>query len=284
MGAWGTGISSNDTTADIYDQFIEFYNDGYTPEEISAFLIRENQELIEIAEDSSNFWFALAKAQWECKALDPDILNRVRQIIESGSDTSAWRELGATSSDVRARQKVLNKFLKKLGTEKANPRTRKKKRYFDSVYRKGDCLVYPMDNGNYGGAFVLTDESHTEAGVNYIAITTLNCPQKPTLEDFANAEVFVRWAEIISVKGTAVTKRWMDEPQIGGIMAVASKQRTFEIEVVGNLPMYKEYSVERSYYFGWRALQIIVPTREEYEFKNGKPKSKLMLSNWTRNL
>ena len=27
MGAWGTGISSNDTYADIYEQFIDLYNE-----------------------------------------------------------------------------------------------------------------------------------------------------------------------------------------------------------------------------------------------------------------
>ena len=28
MGTWGTGISSNDTFADIYDEFFDLYNDG----------------------------------------------------------------------------------------------------------------------------------------------------------------------------------------------------------------------------------------------------------------
>ena len=133
-----------------------------------------------------------------------------------------------------------------------------------------------------GGAFVLTDEKHTEAGVNYIAITTLNSLDKPTLEDFAHAEVYIRWEERISFEGSELMKQWLDEPQIGGISALGAKRRTFDIEVVGNLPMYNEYSIERGFYFGWRSLQIIVPTREEYERKNGKPRSTLMLSRWTK--
>ena len=44
-----------------------------------------------------------------------------------------------------------------------------------------------MDNGNYGGAFVLTDEKGTEIGKNHIAITTIDKPTKPTIEDFKNA-------------------------------------------------------------------------------------------------
>lgn len=42
MDAWGTGISSNDTYADVYDHFFELYNDGLAVAEISTRLIRES--------------------------------------------------------------------------------------------------------------------------------------------------------------------------------------------------------------------------------------------------
>jgi len=73
MGAWGTAISSNDTYADIYGEFFDFYNDGLDVAEISQKLIAANQETINDKDDCNNFWFALAKAQWECKQLDKDI-------------------------------------------------------------------------------------------------------------------------------------------------------------------------------------------------------------------
>src|SRR5689334_18779357 len=85
MGTWGTGLSSNDTYADIYDSFFELYNDGLNVDEISKKLIKENQEIIDDQDDANNFWFALAKAQWECKDLNREILEKVRHIIESGS-------------------------------------------------------------------------------------------------------------------------------------------------------------------------------------------------------
>lgn len=34
MGAWGTGIFQNDTTADIWGEFKELYNKGLSPKEI----------------------------------------------------------------------------------------------------------------------------------------------------------------------------------------------------------------------------------------------------------
>lgn len=70
MGAWGTAISSNDTYADIYGEFFDLYNDGLDVTEISKKLIADNQETINDKDDCNNFWFALAKAQWECKQLD----------------------------------------------------------------------------------------------------------------------------------------------------------------------------------------------------------------------
>lgn len=282
MGAWGTGISSNDTYADIYEQFIDLYNEGRSVAEITAKLISENQETIEIEEDSANFWFALANGQWECKGLVEDILSKVEQIIQSGDDISVWRELGASPADLKVRAKVLDKFLTKLRTERKAPRKRKKKKYYDSLFKKGDCLTYKMDNGNYGGAFVLTDEQQTESGTNYIAITTIDRPDRPTLADFKNAEVYVQWAEEISFKGTELHTQWLDQPQIGGFCALSNKNEKFDIEVIGQLPVYKDYIVRRIVGFGWRALQIKIPCRNEYERLNGKPRKQLKLSEWTK--
>ena len=65
MGSWGTGISSNDTFADIYGQFIDLYNEGLSVSEITKKLIVENQDAINDAEEASNFWFAIANGQWK---------------------------------------------------------------------------------------------------------------------------------------------------------------------------------------------------------------------------
>ena len=81
MGAWGTAISSNDTYADIYGEFFDLYNDGLDVAEISKKLIADHQETINDADDCNNFWFALAKAQWECKQLDKDIFERIKNVL-----------------------------------------------------------------------------------------------------------------------------------------------------------------------------------------------------------
>jgi hypothetical protein len=106
MGAWGTGISSNDTYSDIYEEFIDLYNDGGSVTQITEHLINNNQETINLPEDATNFWFAIANAQWECKELDKYILQKVEEIVNTGEDLRIWKELEATESDLKAREKV----------------------------------------------------------------------------------------------------------------------------------------------------------------------------------
>jgi len=282
MGAWGTGISSNDTYADVYDQFFDLYNDGVSVSDISAKLIGENQETIEMYEDAPNFWYALAKVQWECKELSEDVRLRVEHFVHSGEDLQIWRDLGATAADIKAREKALAKFLTRLRSEKPSAKNRKKKKYYDSVFNKGDCLVYRMDNGNYGGAFVLTDEKSTEVGTNHIAITTIDKPEKPTLKDFKNGEVYVRYGEQLSFRGTELLKQWIDQPQIGGFSALSfDRAADFEIEVIGNIPIFKEYKPPRIVVFGWITLKMLLPLDDKYVAANGRPKSTLYLTEWT---
>lgn len=86
MGTWGTGISSNDTFEDIYSEFVELYNQGLDVKEITKTILQNNKELQSDYEDKNSFWFAIAKAQWECGSLDDDVFEKVKSIILSRQD------------------------------------------------------------------------------------------------------------------------------------------------------------------------------------------------------
>jgi hypothetical protein len=281
MGTWGTGILSGDFSSDVYDDFFNLYNEGISVKEITDILIRENLETIaNHPPDACEFWFVIALAQWECKALEESVFIRVKSIIESRENLQHWKEANASSSDIKKREKVLIKFLDKLQTGRKTAKKIRKKTLYTSIFKKGDCLTYIMKNGNYGGALVLTDEQQTICGTNFIAITTIDQKEKPTVEDFKKSDVYVK--KLSSQNQYFLGDKLFDEePQIAGFDAYLFKRENVEIEITGNLKVYKEYEPgNRIKGYGWGQLTEIVPQREELEKIYGKPKTRIKLSEW----
>lgn len=238
MGTWGPAISSNDVYEDVYREFMDLYDEGLESEEISKRVIDNNSELINSYEDENNFWFALAMAQWQCRSLDPELYQQVKQIVETSKDIKLWEELGATPKEIQKRKKVLTSFIEKLSTPKEKARRRRKKVLRDSIFQKGDCLIFKLENGNYGGAFVLAAEEKTEYGMNLIAITTLNLSSKPTDKDFKNTFVLTRKKNALELTNPLM---------IHWYVAKFFKKAEVKFEVVGQLSVDRKYRFEDHY-------------------------------------
>ena len=264
MGAWGTAISSNDTYADIYGGFFDLYNDGFDVAEISKRLIAENQETINDKDDCNNFWFALAKAQWECKQLDKEIFNRVKKVVETGSDLEVWRQLDADEKDIKKRKVILDKFLADLQTERPKAKSRKKKIIRQPVFDKGDCLTFKLGNGNYGGAVVLEAIKDSEYGHNLIATTRINQPNKPTKKDFENAEVLVM-----------NYSSWDNKPNVKWYLPIRHKQTAHLIEIVENIEVQVNYDIKNSMlgFVGDFDIWIIQVVDQQLKSEETKPRS-----------
>jgi hypothetical protein len=233
MGAWGTSISSNDTYADTYGEFFDLYNEGLEVGEISIKLIAENQETIRDADDCNNFWFALAKAQWECKQLDKQLFERIKVIVETGVDLDVWNRLDAEEKEIKKRKIVLDKFLIDLQTEKPKAKSRKKKIIRQPVFEKGDCLTFKLANGNYSGAVVLEAVKDTECGCNLIVSTRINQQNQPTKKDFENAEVLL-----------LNFATWDNKPNIKWYRSKKHKMVSHLIERVDNIDVQLEYNID----------------------------------------
>ena len=171
MGTWGTSIEDNDTYNDIKAEFLDFYNDGVSLDEIySEFISDEDFE--EVPEESHDFWFAIADLLWQCKGLNDKVLNVVKSIIESKSDLIYWKETNGDDEDIIEREIELNQFLKKISIPKKTAKRRVKKKLYDSLFKKGDVLTFKLENNNYGVALVIDDEKgiKTESGKNLIVL------------------------------------------------------------------------------------------------------------------
>jgi len=238
MGTWSTAIKGNDAFADVYDEFFDFYNKGELPEAISKKIVESNWEILEIEEEKHNLWFALALAQWETKSLDPRVLFTVEEIITSEADLKIWRELGANEQDIKKRKAVLDKFLEKLKSDRPKAKPRKRIKLKTPIFSAGDCLVFKMENGNYGGAIVLAADTKPETGCNLVATTRLNQKTKPLPADFENAEILVcNWGQ------------WQDKVDVNWYFPdLYSKKFSDIYELVGKISVDLEY--ESSNYDG----------------------------------
>ena len=274
MGSWGTAISSNDTYADIYSAFFEEYNNAISVEEIATKLINSNKELLNDASDSNNFWFALAKAQWECKYVDEAVFNKVKAVIKTGTDINLWQELGASHSDLKKRKIALNKFLIEISTPRPKAKPIKKKVIKEPFYSKGDCITFTLANGNYGGAIILEAVYNTEQGLNLVAVTNLDRLLKPTVKDFKNAEVLI--------KTFAAHK---DKAAIYWLYPVGHENAAVFFETIGIVNIEITYSTtyksqKQNYAFSRDYVSNIIETANrqfEHELLNGASKQTLSI-------
>lgn len=276
MGTWGTGLSSNDTFEDIYSDFIEKYNAGHDIRDITDDIILNFSELQSDHEDKNSFWFALAKAQWDCGSLDSEIYEKVKTIIESGDDLILWTELNGTSGEVKKRKKVLDDFLEKISTSNTKPKKRKKLVIRQPIFEKGDCLVFKLKNNNYGGALVLEAERDTDLGMNMMAVTTINQLEKPTTKDFEKAYLLTERQE-------GFPGKYRERECIFWSYAQFFKKAETKFEVIGKLSVSKQYnSKDHCYMAGqWDFIPAFLDNLEDYQKKHGIPTMVVMLKEWT---
>jgi hypothetical protein len=276
MGTWGTAIKDSDAFADIYSDFFDLYNKGGQPRIISQKVIDDNWEILEIKEEKNSLWFAIALAQWETKSLDPKILLTVEEIILSGADLKIWLDLGASEQDIKKRKIVLEKFLEKIKSDRPKAKPRKREKLKTPIFATGDCLVFKLTNGNYGGAVVLASDNNPETAYNLVATTRLNQNTKPTLSDFESAEVLIcNWGQ------------WQDKVDVTWYMPDLFYKNFSDIyEQIGQITINIEYDAKnydgKGYLFrpswtgGWN-MNSSAENQFESELTKSKPTLKLTI-------
>ena len=275
MGTWGTGISSSDTFGDIYSEFFELYNKGLEVKEVTKLVIDNNKELQSDYEDKHSFWFAIAKAQWECGALDNDVLEKVSSIVKSGQDLKLWEELNGNANDLKKRKKVLDDFLEKISSPNEKIKKRKKIIIRQPIFKKGDCLTFQLQNGNYGGVLVLEAEHGTELGLNMLAVTTLNQPGKPTTSDFEKADIQTQRQE-------GFPGKYKDREYITWCYVKFFKKAKTKFEIVGQIKVAKNYNSKEHFHSAelWDTIPATLDNLEQYEQRHGKSGLKVKLKEW----
>lgn len=186
MGAWGPAILSDDLTKDVHSYYMEWYDDGKDHTTIRTELeLKFNESIVEDTGEAHLFWLALAKAQWVCGVLQPDVKSRVEQIISTGDGLDVWEEQGEKL--LAKRKAVLDTFLKQISTPRKKPRKRyKPPKPVQPIFQAGDCLAIDLGDGTYGALLVLagSNDGYRGEGLNLIAALRYQATEKPSLKVF----------------------------------------------------------------------------------------------------
>lgn len=167
MGYWGVGITQCDEYGEIYDRFMEEYDEGKPVTDITNDIL---EEYIEQFGESDGIlhdvYFALGKAEWMCGGVSDSIMERIIQIIENDENLEFWRELEADEKDIKQRKRALEKFLASLMIPRGKARKRKipTEKYVAKAkpiplpeVKDGDVLCYKCEG--YYRVFALTERT-----------------------------------------------------------------------------------------------------------------------------
>lgn len=148
MGIWGTGILQDDFAQDLYDQYVNAAARGDAPEVIIEGLRVAHAGELSADDADAVFWLAVAQAQRDARALQPEVLRRVTEIVERGIGLEPWAEAGG--GELGRRKSVLTRFLKSL-TCPAAPSAAARGANAPATlpdFGRGDCLSVELPDGS----------------------------------------------------------------------------------------------------------------------------------------
>lgn len=186
MGCWGMGMAQTDEFCEVYDQFMDCYDEGMGVEEITQKILGEyHKEFSDTDGVMHDVYFALAKAEWMCGAQSAAILSRVNEIISSDANLAFYKELGASASDLKTRKKNLDKFWASL--QEPRPKPRKRKKTTKAAQLPKGAVFWYKSKGAIFGALVLDIISN---GHTLVALSNRLKTEPKSPEDVLDAQVF----------------------------------------------------------------------------------------------
>ena len=232
MGAWGTGVLSDDTAHDVYDSYLDLFNRGNTAEAIRANVLKEYSEILDDEDEGPLAWLGIAKAQWDCGQLEPEVMKQVEKHVREGLGLSRWAEQGERV--LNRRKAALTQFLAKLTTVNPRPREPRKAIKRSPLFHPGDCLAVRLDDGAWGAILVLqhkpeSDDPYKETyGLNLVASLCYRGAETPTLDVFAKRD----WLYLNH-------HSWHNEMVLRFVYALRFRTMKDRLLRIGNIPLRK---------------------------------------------
>ena len=115
MGAWGTGLYSDDTTCEVRDAYKENLKHGLSDVEAYERILDSYGDLIADHEVACLVYFALADTAWKVGRLHQSIKAKTLELLRQGGDVAVWERDAV--ADAPARRKVLRTLEQRLLSE-----------------------------------------------------------------------------------------------------------------------------------------------------------------------
>jgi hypothetical protein len=135
------------------------------------------------------FVTSYALAFWEIGELTDDILQEVQSVIKVGAGVKTWTEQ-ADAQEGKARQKELDRLLKKISQPIKKIRARKKYRKIKNFHFQVDELLAFKLKDNFYRAIICSSIQQYHGECNYMLTpTTYKGKAKPTVDDIFNYDI-----------------------------------------------------------------------------------------------
>ena len=173
MGAWGAGITSNDTAQDLLSEYkatFYYYDVDTAIKKIDEYVRTMFDETDE--EEFSAYFYSLAEFMWKKGILTDEIRDRAVKMVDSDFGMDIWIAEGKTTE--KARRKALAKFRDTITSPQCAPKKIKIDFYMNDIFEDGEYVAfqlktegkpYTFRDGKHNG---LTDEEFHALDGKYV--------------------------------------------------------------------------------------------------------------------
>ena len=247
MGTFSTGITGDDTVADVVGFIADRLKHGADLELASQEALKRFQSLEQDEDERPLLYVALAHAQWKYGAVAPAILKRVQEDVSHGRGLDRWKD---NPSLLRQRERVLAAFVAKVAHPNPMPSARPASVHRLAPFSAGDCLSIATRDGRYTAALVLAaDNSNKEFGKNLIAGLDYLDASPPSFVVFERREwLFKRHGN------------WDGEPDLAWYMPVRFRSERKRFAVIGKVALRSTDLKATGVHSSWPSLgaQILI--------------------------
>jgi len=204
MATDGIKIIDGDTAQDTYWGIMDLFDS-----QIEISKIKKEFPLISSIynDDFENeiYITSAGLAYWELGLMNEKYLQIIKEIIDKKEGVKVWSK-EADEKEGKARERILNRFWKKINKENTKPRKPKKYRKVVNFHFKEDeVLICKLKNGNYC-AVICCQINQYRGNCHYMLVpTTYVDKKKPTVEDIQKMEILGR--QIGSGYSKGITKQ-----------------------------------------------------------------------------